>query len=625
MCGICGRLDFRGAPVARERIAAMCATLVHRGPDDEGIHVAPGIGLGQRRLSIIDLSAGAAPPLSNEDGTVWVVLNGEIYNFRELREGLRARGHVFRTASDTEVLVHLYEEHGTAMLGRLAGMFAFAIWDAARGRLFAARDRLGKKPFYFARSASALVFASELKAILADPDVVAEPDYVALDQYLTYQYVPSPRTAFAGIAKLPPGHFLVCGRDGAVAVERYWAPPEIRPDARSPDELAEETVHRLREAVRRRLVADVPLGAFLSGGIDSASVVALMAAEVGAPVKTFSIGFTEETHDELPFARLVAERYGTEHHELVVEPDMLDVLPRIVQACDEPFADSSAVPTFYLSQLTRRHVTVALSGDGGDETFGGYRAYRDVGRWATADRLPALARRSVSRSAAGVLELLPYSPRVARGSRAAAMLGGTLRERYLLHMSLVKPQERRVLYADAFRARLAAAPPAPAAAVPWSPGEDAYAWMMRHDLQFYLPDCLMVKTDRASMANSLEVRCPFLDHELVEFAAAVPGALKVSGSTGKLLLRRAVGHLLPEPVLRRPKMGFGLPLGAWLRADGGEFLRGVLLDERAERRGLLRPAAVSRMVADHVAGGRDMSGRLWALIMLELWHREYID
>ncbi|HSF02354.1 MAG TPA: asparagine synthase (glutamine-hydrolyzing), partial [Solirubrobacterales bacterium] len=598
-----------------------------RGPDAQGIYTAPYVGLGQRRLSIIDLSDQAVAPLSNEDGSVWVTYNGEIYNFQELRASLTRRGHRFRTAGDTEVIAHLYEEHGVECLAHLRGMFAFALWDARARRLFAARDRFGKKPLYYARVPGALVFGSEIKAITADPDVPVAPNYLALDAYLTHQYVPSPLTAFESIAKLPAGHYLTCGADGEVRVERYWRPPPSEPLGGTPEEAESELRHRLREAVRMRLVSDVPLGAFLSGGLDSSTVVALMAEASGRPVKTFSIGFEPRTHDELPYARQVAERYGTDHHEFVVEPRAAEVLPLLVHHYNEPFADSSALPTYYLARLTRQHVTVALSGDGGDESFAGYDNYRHVQAWGRADALPRPVRDAVALPLASALDRLPYRDGVARASRALQMLAASPPGRHRLRASILKDAEKRSVYTREFRGLLAAAP-APGAAIepePWSDGMDALDWMMRHDRRFYLPDCLMTKVDVASMAVSLEVRCPLLDHPLVEFAARIPSAWKQDRSGGKAIFKRAVAGLLPAAVLARPKMGFGVPIAHWFRTDLAGLLRETLLDDRARRRNLFEIGFVRRMVEDHVAARRDWSTRLWALLCLELWFREFVD
>ncbi len=615
MCGIAGKVRFDGRAVAPEEIAAMCATLVHRGPDDQGVWTAHNVGLGQRRLAIIDLDHRAAAPLANEDGSVWVTFNGEIYNYRDLRRELDALGHTFRSESDTEVLVHLYEAFGTRMVEKLRGMFAFAIWSEKEQRLFAARDRFGKKPFVYTRTPHAFLFASEIKALLVDDSVAATPNFHAIDEYLTSQYVPSPLTAFDGIEKLPAGHTLMCDARGNLRVERYWAPPDAAKSGASEAELAEELLAHLREAVRMRLVSDVPLGAFLSGGIDSSTVVALM-AETSGRVQTFSVGFDEDEFSELAAARVVAERFGTDHHELVVRPDVANVLPMLVHHYNEPFADSSAVPTYYVSQMTRQHVTVALSGDGGDESFAGYGNYRDVLRWRRADAIPAPLRRA----AASMLRALPRTNTSARIRRGAAMAAGTLPQRFRLQTTILKPEEKELAYTPKMRALLADKPASPIA-LPWSEEMDALDWMTRHDQSFYLPDCLMVKVDIASMANGLEVRAPLLDHIVAEFAATIPSELRA----GKRILKCAMRKLLPEEILARPKQGFALPVAKWLRGELRPLLEATLLDARAASRGLIDAKFTRRIVGEHVAGKRDWSNRLWALVFLELWFREWID
>jgi asparagine synthase (glutamine-hydrolysing) len=626
MCGICGKVDFSGAVVAEDLVDRMCATLVHRGPDAQGMHTAPGIGLGQRRLSIIDLHERGVAPLANEDGSVWVTFNGEIYNFRELRVQLEERGHVFRTGTDTEVIVHLYEEHGVGCVQRLRGMFAFALWDGPRRRLLLVRDRLGKKPLYYARTSAALIFGSEARAILADPSFEARPDWSAIDAYLTYQYVPSPLTAFDGMSKLPPAHYAVCEDGGPLQVVRYWQPPSGPKSTRPIEELREELLWRLRDAVRVRLVSDVPIGAFLSGGVDSSAVVALMSGESGERVRTFSIGFEDAEFNELEFARTVAERYGTDHHEFVVRADAADVLPKLVHYYGEPFADSSALPTYYVAQMARTSVTVALSGDGGDETFAGYENYRAVAKWDRYDSVPYPLRRAVAHGATSVLERLPYSNSTSRAARGARMWAGPVPERFRLQTAIFKPQEKQAAYTRRFRAALDARPASPPLVeLGWDEDMDAVDWMMRHDQHFYLPDCLMVKTDIASMIHGLEVRCPLLDHTLVEFAATIPSGMKHGPSEGKRIFKDAVRDLVPPQVLAKHKTGFGVPLARWLREDLSSLVRDTLFDERARRRGLFEPAFVERIVGEHDAGRRDWGARIWAMVFLELWFREFID
>ncbi len=627
MCGICGKFCFDGEVVDRDLVAKMCDTIIHRGPDDEGIYTAPYVGLGQRRLSVIDLRRDACPPLSNEDQTIWLTYNGEIYNFQELREELLTLGHRFQTNADTEVIIHLYEEEGLDCLNRLEGMFAFALWDANKKRIFAARDRLGKKPFCYAKRPGSFVFGSEIKAITVDPEIASAPDRSAIDLYMTYAYVPAPYTAFEGIRKLPPGHFLTCDTSGHLEVEQYWNAPTVEPTTAKPEEIQEEIVRLFREAVRARLISDVPLGAFLSGGIDSATVVALMAEESSKPVKTFSIGFEEDEFSELPYARMVADRYQTDHHELVVQPASSEILPLLVKHYNEPFADPSALPTYYVSKLARENVTVALSGDGGDESFSGYDHYSTMLNWGKLDGIPAGIRHAISSGGELALKPFPNHNFLARVLRGFWMLDADLRGRYLLSISQLKPNEKSLLYTDQFKSYLQAHGDQadPLREYPYDASMDAINWLARHDQNFYLPSCLMVKSDIASMANSLELRCPLLDHKIVEFAASIPSKLKRDAGVGKRIMRDAVKSLLPEKLINKPKMGFCIPLEKWLRTDLSDMLKDALLDGRLEQRGLFEAAHLERMVQEHINGTRVWSNRLWGLLMLELWFREFVD
>ncbi len=628
MCGICGKLLFNGTEPDAELIRKMCRTIEHRGPDDEGIYTAPHVGLGQRRLSIIDLDRSACAPLSNEDQSIWLVFNGEIYNFQSLRAELEEKGHRFRTNSDTETIIHLYEEFGIDCLQHLRGMFAFALWDANKKQLFCARDRLGQKPFCYARISGAFIFGSEIKAITADPSVSVVPDLQAIDLYLTYQNVPSPMTAFKGVERLGTGEYLTCDTAGNVQIDSYWEPPRADFSDASQKEIEAEILTRLRESVKLRMIADVPLGAFLSGGIDSGLVVGLMAEQSSRPVKTFSIGFEEETHNELPWARLQAQQWQTEHEEIIVRPDAAELLPKLVRHYNEPFADSSAIPTYYVSEMTRRHVTVALSGDGGDESFAGYGIYTHMARLHQADMIPWWIRGNLAGAGRGLLGLFPTSNKAARARRVLGMVGArNIKERYLQYRSILKPEEKRLAYTDLFRQHLRQADPAldRAAQFPWTPEDDYLQWQMRHDQNFYLPDCLMVKTDIASMANSLEVRCPFLDHPLVEFCASIPPHLKHNGREGKLILKRVAERYLHPDLLSKPKTGFAIPVGGWFRKELAPLLRENLLDERARKRDLIEPALLHKMVGEHIDGRRDWSNRLWAFLFLEMWFRELID
>ena len=628
MCGIAGVWSpgSLGAPDAvTARLRAMIATLRHRGPDGEGVWSDDRVGLAHARLAIIDLSDAAAQPMSDADGLVHVVHNGEVYNFPELREELMGLGHRFKSQGDTEVIVNGYKQWGEAVVRRLRGMFAFALWDAGARRLLLVRDRMGQKPLYYAWRGGQLVFGSEIKALLAAPGAARVPDLEAIHHYLTYMYVPAPFTAFTGVRRLDPGHYMVVEDGGATRTERYWSLPD--PGAARPrpaPELAEEVTARLDEAVRLRLIADVPLGAFLSGGIDSASVVASMARASSGPVKTFTIGFADQRFDERVYARMVAERFSTDHSEYVVEADAVAVLPKLVWHYGEPFADASAVPTWYVSEMTRGHVTVALNGDGGDEGFLGYPRYSGCRLGAMTDALPAPARSLM----AALGRALPFETsrrRILRYARrflvdAAAQAG----ERYVGWVTLFSQGAKDGLYGDAMREHLAA------------PSEDLLLRLLGNgafdagraahaDIHSNLPDDLLVKVDVATMAHGLEGRSPFLDHELMDFAASIPAAQRMRGLRTKALLKSAMAARLPRALLRRPKRGFGVPLGQWLRHDLKELAHDTLLSQRARTRGLFRPRAVERLLDEHMAGGRAHHDRIWALLMLELWFVMWID
>jgi asparagine synthase (glutamine-hydrolysing) len=557
---------------------------------------------------------------------MWVVFNGEIYNFQELRAQLAEKGHQFRTNTDTEVIVHLYEECGVDCVQKMRGMFSFAIWDSIKQQLFIARDRLGKKPLAYAQQSGAFIFGSEIKAIIASGMLSLQPDYHSIDTFLTYHYVPSPFTAFSGIHKLPPAHFLTVARDGTLTVQRYWQPPIGRVSSAPRAEIQAELLGRLQEAVALRMVSDVPLGAFLSGGIDSSAIVALMSRASGSPVKTFSIGFEDRHVSELPSARLVARRYRTDHHECILRPDAIDILPLLIHHYDEPFADPSAIPTYYVSKITREHVTVALSGDGGDEIFCGYLKYQTLNRMARWDRVPRPLRSIPAMALAWLSSRVPGPNWLARAARLSGMLAADLPERYVTYHSTLKREEKKAGYTPAFAALLHGRPLAePLVGRSSYENTDPLAWMMWHDLHRYLPDCLMVKSDIAAMANSLEVRCPLLDHKLVEFAASIPSAMKLGPAGGKDILKDTMREMLPPEILDKPKTGFGMPLKDWFRGDLREVLRATLLDDRAIRRGLFKADWLRRLVTEQITGRRDWSNRLWALLMLELWFRSFFD
>jgi asparagine synthase (glutamine-hydrolysing) len=612
MCGICGLASLDGSPVDAGPLEAMNETLHHRGPDSAGSVVDGPVALAVRRLSIIDI-AGGDQPIGNEDGSIQVVQNGEIYNHIELRAVLERQGHVFRTASDTEVLVHLYEQHGPGFVRELRGMFAVALWDSKRRRLVLARDPFGIKPLYYSTQGGTLAFASELKALPR-----GEVDLDALEAFLTFNSIPAPLSIWRGTHKLPAGHMLVWDEGGEPVVERFARPaPPPAEEVRGEDELAEELRARLRDSVRAHLIADVPVGVLLSGGVDSGALAALAALESGERVQTFSIGFDEGSFDELAGARKVAERYDTDHHELVVRPDAAELLPKLAAAFDEPFADSSALPTYLVSELAARDVKVALSGEGGDELFGGYYTYvadllaPRIGPWAGAAR--PLVERLPSSSAKASLDY-----RAKRFVRAAHL---PPLERHHAWKEIFSPEARAALLAPGrrgstdplgvYRARYAE-----------TEGAEELARLQDIDLGIYLVDDLLVKTDRASMAHSLEARVPFLDPVVATLALALPTRLKVRGFSKKRLLRKAVAPLLPHSIVSGRKRGFSIPAAAWLRGPLVPFAREVLSAETLRRQGFFRPEAAARILDDHVVGREDLSRQLWALLTFTLWHEQ---
>ncbi len=613
MCGICGIVSPNGGALA-DRVAAMSATLVHRGPDSFGEFSAGDVALAARRLSIIDLETGDQP-IANEDGTLHVVQNGEIYNYRELRHELERAGHRFRTHGDTEVLVHLYEEHGDAFAQLLRGMFAVAIWDGARRRLVLARDRFGIKPLYYGAADGELSFASELRALPR-----GEIDLDALEAFLAFNSIPAPLTIFREIRKVPAGHIL-SWEDGRIRLERFARPAPVPADEVREDdeaELVEELRSRVRDSVRAHLVSDVPVGVLLSGGVDSSFLAALAADESSEPLRTFSIGFEERSFDELAGARLVAERYGTQHRELVLRPDAALLLPALAEAFDEPFADSSALPTFLVSQLAANDVKVALSGEGGDELFGGYYTYAaDL----LADRVGG-----VVRLARPLVERLPSSSRKAsfdykakRFVRAAHL---PPLERHHGWKEIFSPDARAEL-----TGRRAVFDPVSLlrARYDQTEGADELARLQDVDLGVYLVDDLLVKTDRASMAHSLEARVPYLDTVVTNLALALPTRQKVRGLSKKVLLRKAAEPLLPSEIVQGRKRGFSIPAAAWLRGELEPFARETLSQNVLRRQGFFRPEVVVRFIDDHVAGREDRSRQLWGLLAFTLWYERHVE
>lgn len=624
MCGILGIVELRGGPVEHERLRAMTEAFSHRGPDGQGIErlEAGGlhVGLGHARLRIIDLSDAAAQPMANDDESVWIVFNGEIYNFRELRASLETRGVRFRTASDTEVILRLYEVEGAACVGRLEGMFAWAIWDGRNRRLLLARDRVGKKPLFYHATPERFAFASEIKALLQDPGIQAQVNEEALAPFFLHGYVPTPETLYRGIRQLPPGHWLQLGADGTLRTEPYWdVPVTERVSGHPPSE--QEAVLRVRElliaAVRRRLVADVPVGAFLSGGVDSSIVVGLMSRLQGSPVRTFTIGFAGDPHfDETAYARLVARQFGTTHTEFIVEPKAVELIERLVWHYDGPFADSSAIPTYLLAQLTRQHVTVALNGDGGDELFAGYLRF-----YATllSERVPLWARRAARGISAGLPEWGGHRGMLRRLKKFTGSAALPFTERLTRWVSVFY-EDLPELFGQGSSDGARAAPLA--RLEPYLTrcgGASPLTCALYLNLKTYLLDDLLVKMDRCSMAHGLEARSPFLDRELMEYVFSLPDAMKLRRGQTKSVLRRAFADLLPAKILRRGKMGFGVPLARWFRNDLREFVQDVLLDSGSRLGAYVDRSYVRRLFDEHVAGQADHSHRLWTLLTFEVW------
>ncbi len=593
----------------------MCDALTHRGPDEGGLHLAPGVGLGMRRLSVIDVSGGSQP-IRNEDGTVWVVFNGEIYNFRDLRVDLLASGHRFLTNTDTEVIAHLYEQHGVSCVEHLRGMFAFALWDARAQQLLIARDRLGVKPLYWTEVSGRLIFASELKSILELSEVKRELNWGSVDHLFTYLTTPSGESIVEGVHKLEPGQVLVATPETGIRIHRYWR-PQFEPDhGKGEKHFIDGVRGLLEESVRLRLVSDVPLGAFLSGGLDSSAVVATMAGLMDQPVKTFSIGFAESDFNELRYARMVAEKFGTDHRELMVEPSVVDVLEDIAWYLDEPFGDSSAIPTYLVSKMAAEHVTVVLSGDGGDELFGGYDKYRIEGRERGA--LPALARAALR----ALGRLLPDGMKGRNYVRHHGLLGA---ERYLDASTLFREDQKRSLFQPEAYARLAEGDPARHDVAAFLSGRGHWlSELQQLDLERSLPLDILTKVDRMSMAHSLESREPLLDHKLVEFAATIPPEMQMRHRSGKYVFKQAMRGVLPDEVIDRRKQGFGVPLGHWFRGQLAGFMRDLLLSGPARARGIFEPAYVLKLIERH-EGGQDLGLHLWTLISFELWCRAFLD
>ncbi len=638
MCGIAGIVDLssqRKNGWIQSAVSKMTGILEHRGPDASGIWINKNkrVGLGHARLSIIDLSANAHQPMSNEacpecgrrNSSVFITYNGEVYNFKEIRSVLENKGHIFRSNSDTEVVLHSYEEWGEKCIEKFSGMFAFAVWDEKRQRLFLARDRIGKKPLFYYWDGKLFAFASELQALMA-LDIKREVDLSSIHRYLAYQYIPAPGSAYRNVYKLPPAHYLYLEKND-IRVERYWDIDfSNKINVKEEGQLSADVYESLKESVRQRLISDVPFGAFLSGGIDSSIIVAVMSEIMQEPVKTFSIGFEDDAYNELPYARQIAELFKTDHREFIVKLDALNVLPELVRHYGEPFADSSALPTYYLSKMTSEFVKVALSGDGGDENFAGYDRYYALKLMKWFRYVPEPVR-SLSLKAFNVFGESDSKSRRKRIKRFIQGSMNTAGNEYFQWMTAFSRENMRAQYGEFMSGVLT--------------GNDPYDYLMKlfeqsgardivekamdADIHSYLPFDLLVKVDIASMANSLEVRCPFLGHGLMEFAASIPLEYKLNGRIKKYILKKAFKGLVPEKVFARQKTGFGVPVSKWFRHDLKDYISDILLSRRSLERGYFRPEAVRGLVTEHISGKTDHGPRLWTLLMLELWHREFMD
>ena len=621
MCGIAGIVRWDHRPVLEQEVRAMCGAMVHRGPDDEGVYLGEGVGIGMRRLSIIDLANGHQP-VSNEDGSIWIVFNGEIYNYSDLRRSLISRGHVFRTTSDTETIVHLYEEHGAGCVEYLRGMFAFAIWDSRRRELLLARDRLGIKPLYYAERGDQLLFASELKPIL-QVDVSRSLNWQAVGHLFTYLATPSDHSIVQGTRKLEPARVAVARAGSPLRIQRYWDVAFEPNEAASEGDLVDELRALLNESVLLHQVSDVPVGAFLSGGIDSSAVVAMMAAPAAGRLKTFSIGFAESSFDELTHARAVAARFGTDHHDLVLRPDAVQIVEDLTWYLDEPFGDTSAIPTFMVSKLAAEHVKVVLSGDGGDELFGGYDKYVVEAQERAYDRLPG----AVKRAAGAAGAMLPYGTPGRRFLRHLSLAG---LDRYLDASSLFHADEFPGLFqAGAFEQIAIHQRPATTDVNAYrgptaKANSDWLSPLQYRDLNHYLPLDILTKVDRMTMAHSLEARPPLLDHRLVEFAATIPARFRLRDGTTKYLFKQAMREILPDAIIDRKKQGFAVPLSRWFRGELAGFARDVLLSNTCRQRGILDTHFVERLLRLN-SRGRDLDLQLWTALSFEMWCRRFLD
>ncbi|NND34451.1 MAG: asparagine synthase (glutamine-hydrolyzing) [Saprospiraceae bacterium] len=613
MCGICGIINASANhPVHQRELETMAKAIVHRGPDDEGFYLQSNVGFGFRRLSIIDVHNGHQP-MSNEDGTIWIIFNGEIYNFQELRRDLIQRGHIFKTNTDTETIVHLYEDLGFDCVSKLRGMFAFAIWDQKKQTLFCARDRFGIKPFFYHSTGDRFIFGSEIKNILS---IIPSPtiDLEVLDYYVTYGYTPTTKSMYTGILKVPPGHTLTLKPGKAPIISKYWD-IQFEPDySISEQEWIERIDHKLRESVKLRLISDVPLGAFLSGGIDSGSVVALMAQLMNQPVKTFSIGFAEEEFNELPQAKIVADRYQTQHHEQIVEPQSIDILPMLVSSYDEPFADSSAIPTYYVSKFARQHVTVALSGDGGDELFGGYDHHKKLSRVHNFHKMTGGLFITPMHL---IHQLIPLS---VKGSGISYYMSRP-RETFAAYFGKWQETERESAYLPQIFQQLNGnkGEAVKTAILRASNAKDFLSRIQELDMRTWMVDDILTKVDRASMINSLEVRVPILDHEFAELTFQIPPEYKLRNNIGKYIFKKAMQPHLPNEILWQKKKGFGVPLKKWFKDDLKEYLADNIASNNSPLAAYFKPEFVRKLIKDHDTGMRDLNHKIWTLVFLNEW------
>ena len=630
MCGICGKINRDPEkPIDQQLIHEMCQVIKHRGPDDDGFFFHKNIGLGMRRLSIIDLSTGKQP-IYNEDGTIAVVLNGEIYNFQDLRTQLIAKGHRFKTRSDTEAIVHLFEDKGEACVHDLRGMFGFAVYDKKMDKLMVARDRMGIKPIYYAFDHDKLLFGSELKSLLRDRSLDTEFDYFALNCYFSFMNTIAPDTIFKNVRKLMPGQYFVYEK-GQFRVEQYWRFSLNENTKLTEAECREQLMELLKDSVRIRLISDVPLGAFLSGGIDSSTVVALMSQVSDQPVKTFSIGFESRKYDELEYAKQVATRFNTDHHEYVVNPDVTEIIDDLIWYLDEPFSDPSAIPTYFVSKIARENVTVALSGDGGDEMFGGYLSYNAEAILNKVQKIPRFLRNGLIRNILTILPATPYAKFNEEKERLKRILDRvdlTPEERFFSRHHVFNTTTKKLLYSEDLKSQLNGHfdieqkllsyldPPKNGASI---------NKMLYLDTHLYLPNDMLVKVDRMSMATSLEARVPLLDHKLVEFVSTIPWNLKVKGTVSKYILKKTMSDLLPHNILYRKKQGFNMPLNEWFRNDLVGLAAKVLLDRTSVHRGLFNRDHIERLLTSHQQKAEDMSFQIWSLIVFEKWCRTFID